>query len=81
MQLLITISFEDSPEIEIATFYQLVDLELERCFVCQRVFKKTKHLPFHCTNCFVLRNDRWLRDLARRTKSFPTSMIGVPHAD
>ncbi len=77
MQLLITISFEETSDIEIASFYQLVDLELDRCFVCQNIFNKTKHLPFHCANCFILRNDRWLHNLARRAKSFPTSMIGA----
>ena len=80
MKLLVTLSDSDSSDHELATIRQLIEIELEKCFICERTYKETHHLPFHCDNCATLRNERWLREMISKAKSFSISMIGVPRA-
>lgn len=72
-EILITVDNLDGSDIENATIRQLIDLELERCPNCNRAYKRTNLLPFHCNSCFVLRDERWLRHLLNRTRSLLTN--------
>ncbi len=79
MKLLITFMDTDSSDHELATVRQLIEVELEKCFICEKTYKETKHLPFHCNNCTTLRNERWLHDLINKSRSFSISLTGIPH--
>ena len=80
MKLLITLADSDSSDQELATIRQLIEVELEKCFICAGMYEKTSHLPYHCANCATLRDERWLRDLVSKARSFSVSMIGTRHA-
>ena len=74
-QILIALYDVDGTVEEVKVINDLIADELNRCPTCSKVKERTEHLPFHCNDCFVRRDERWIRSLERRAHSavFPPS--------
>ena len=68
-KILIALSDLDGSSTQIKILHDLLDIELERCPVCKDVQRQTDHLPYHCNNCFIIRDERWLLQLEKRARA------------